>query len=113
MTYGALYSEALIIANKAGLDAQTFDSVIRGSRMDCGFYQTYMQYVLDGEEAHKFTLANAHKDLTYLNAMADAVGVATHIGCAAKNIYTHALNQGKGDDFCPTLSEVVANANGV
>ncbi|WP_171173625.1 NAD(P)-dependent oxidoreductase [Ruegeria sp. HKCCD8929] len=111
LTYGALYAEALAIAKKTGLNAQTFDSVIRGSRMDCGFYQTYMQYVLNGEEAHKFSLANAHKDLTYLNAMADAAGVATHIGCAVKNIYTHALNQGKGEAFCPRLSEIVAEAN--
>ena len=52
---------------------QTIDSGLRGSRMDCGFYQTFMGYTIEGNrEAHKFSLSNAFKDLTYLEAMADA-----------------------------------------
>ncbi len=45
--YGAIYAEALALAAKVGVTPQTFDSVIRGSRMDCGFYQTFMTYVLE------------------------------------------------------------------
>ena len=52
--YAAMYSEALALGAKMGIDAKRFDSVIRGSRMDCGFYQTFMGYALDGNrEAHK------------------------------------------------------------
>ncbi|MGA9253961.1 MAG: NAD(P)-dependent oxidoreductase, partial [Roseobacter sp.] len=55
--YAALYSEALTLGQKVGVSVETFDSVIRGSRMDCGFYQTFMGYALEGNrEAHKFTL---------------------------------------------------------
>ena len=43
MGYAALYSEALALAQKVGITPQRFDSVIRGGRMDCGFYQTFMQ----------------------------------------------------------------------
>ena len=39
--YAALYSEALTLGAKAGLTPEVFDSVIRGGRMDCGFYQTF------------------------------------------------------------------------
>ncbi len=62
MGYAALSSEALALGAKAGLSAQTFDSVIRGGRMDCGFCQTFFKYVPECDpDAHKFTL---NKDLS-------------------------------------------------
>ncbi|NJM83201.1 MAG: NAD(P)-dependent oxidoreductase [Tabrizicola sp.] len=62
--YAAIYAEALAVAAKAGISTATFDSVIRGGRMDCGFYQTFTGYALEGNcEAHRFTLSNAYKDL--------------------------------------------------
>ena len=61
MGYAALSSEAPALGAEAVLSAQTFDSVIRGGRMDCGFYRTF-KYVLECDpDAHKFTLS---KDLS-------------------------------------------------
>ncbi|MCT8973090.1 NAD(P)-dependent oxidoreductase [Microbaculum marinisediminis] len=112
--YGALYAEALAVARKVGISAQTFDSVIRGSRMDCGFYQTFIQYSLTGDrDVHKFTLSNAHKDLRYLAAMANEAVIANHIGAAAKNTYAYAEAIGRGGDYVPFLAEIIAEANGV
>ena len=114
--YAALYSEALALGRKVGISVETFDSVIRGSRMDCGFYQTFMGYALEGNrEAHKFTLTNALKDLTYLESMADAVGIANPTGNAAKNSFAMALAAG-GDgpeDYVPHLADFVARRNGM
>jgi len=113
MGYGAIYAEALTLAQKTGITPATFDKVIRGSRMDCGFYQTYMQYVLTRDpEAHKFTIANGAKDMRYLSALADAAGVANPVGSAIKNSYAAAVAAGKGGDFVPMLSDFVAAANG-
>ena len=112
--YGAIYAEALTLAEKTGIPPKVFDSVLRGSRMDCGFYQTFMQYVLNRDrDAHKFTIANAAKDTRYLASLADAEGIANPIGAAVKNAYAAALAAGKGDDFVPMLSDFVAAANGV
>ncbi len=114
--YAAIYSEALALSNKVGLSAERFDSIIRGSRMDCGFYQTFMGYTIDGNpEAHKFTLTNAHKDLRYLGAMADAAGVANPIGNAVKNSFSLALSSGGdgAEDYIPMLPEYVGRVNGV
>jgi 3-hydroxyisobutyrate dehydrogenase-like beta-hydroxyacid dehydrogenase len=112
--YGAIYAEALTLAQKTGIAPKVFDSVLRGSRMDCGFYQTYMQYVLTRDrEAHKFTIANAAKDTRYLAALAAAEGVANPIGSAVNNSYASALAAGKGGDFVPMLSDFVAAGNGV
>ena len=112
--YAALYAEALTLAKKVGITPQRFDSVIRGGRMDCGFYQTFMQWTLDGNrEAHKFTIANAAKDLRYLESMADAVGMVNPVGNAAKNSFAGVLAGGAGEDFVPMLATGIGRNNGV
>lgn len=114
--YAALYSEALALSRKVGISVEQFDSVIRGSRMDCGFYQTFMGYAVEGNrEVHKFTLTNALKDLRYLEAMADNVALANPIGNAVKNSFALASAAG-GDgpeDYVPHLVDFVARRNGL
>lgn len=114
MGYGAIYAEALTLAQKVGISPQTFDSVLRGSRMDCGFYQTFMAYVLErNREAHKFTLVNALKDMRYLESMADGVSFANPVGNAVKNSYALACAAGHEADFVPMLSDFIARLGGV
>ncbi|WP_110707933.1 NAD(P)-dependent oxidoreductase [Salinicola sp. CR57] len=109
MSYGAVFSEALTIGAKAGISPQTFDSVIRGSRMDSGFYQTFFQYVLERDrDAHRFTLANAGKDIRYVAALADALDVKADVAHAVSDLYASALDQGEGEKFVPELSDIVA-----
>lgn len=111
--YGALYAEALALCAKVGITPQNFDSVIRGGRMDCGFYQTFMQYTLDGNrDAHKFTIANAFKDLRYLESMADAAGLVNMMGNAVKNSFAVAAAQ-RPDDFVPMLPDHIARLNNI
>ncbi len=112
--YAALYSEALALAQKVGISPQRFDSVIRGGRMDCGFYQTFMGYTIDGNpEAHKFTLTNALKDLRYLESMADSVALVNPIGNATKNSFAAAVAAGGNGptDYVPMLVEYVGRLN--
>ena len=112
--YAALYAEALTVAQAVGIAPERFDAVIRNGRMDCGFYQTFMGYTLDGNpEAHKFTLKNAFKDLRYLESMADAAGIANSLGNAVKNSFGLALANGGEDLFVPMLPELVGKLNGV
>ena len=114
--YAALYSEALALSEKVGITTTQFDSVIRGSRMDCGFYQTFMGYAVGGDrEAHKFTLTNALKDMRYLEAMADGVELANPIGNAVKNSFAlaHAAGGNGPDDYVQHLVDFVSKRNGV
>lgn len=114
MGYAAIYAEALALAQKIGITPQTFDSVLRGSRMDCGFYQTFMQYVLERDrDAHKFTLVNGLKDVRYLESVANAAGVPNPVGNAVKNSFATAVAAGRGDDYVPMLSDWVASQNGI
>ncbi len=113
MGYAALYSEALMVGAKAGLTPQVFDSVIQNGRMDCGFYQTFRKYVIERDRnAHRFTIANAHKDMTYLAGFAQALGVANPVGAAVRNSFALAVGAGRGEDYVPMLSDIVAAMNG-
>jgi 3-hydroxyisobutyrate dehydrogenase-like beta-hydroxyacid dehydrogenase len=104
----------LTLAQKVGITPQRFDSVIRGGRMDCGFYQTFVRWTLEHERnAHKFTIANALKDLRYLEAMADAAGIVNPLGNAAKNSFAIAAAGGGADHYVPMLTGHIAAVNGV
>ena len=114
--YAAIYAEALALSNKVGISSERFDSVIRGGRMDNGFYQTFMGYTIEGNrEAHKFTLSNAFKDLRYLESMADAAGMVNPVGNAVKNSFALAVNEGGAgpENYVPHLVEYIGRANGI
>ncbi|MDP3897404.1 MAG: NAD(P)-dependent oxidoreductase [Mesorhizobium sp.] len=112
--YGAIYAEALALGAKAGLTPVVIDKVIRGGRMDCGFYQTFFKYVLERDrDAHKFALRNALKDLSYLSAFANASETANPIGASVRNSYALAVGMGRGEDYIPMLSDIIAEVNGV
>ena len=114
MGYAALYAEALALGAKAGLTPAVFDAVIRNGRMDSPFYRTFFQWVLDRDpNAHRFSIRNALKDMTYLSAFANASETANPVGAAVRNSFAMAVNAGKGDDFVPTLSDFIASVNNV
>jgi len=114
MGYAALYSEAMVLGQKAGLTPRVFDSVIRGGRMDCPFYQTFSDYVVNRNEfAHLFTLSNALKDMTYLASFAQAVRLVNPVGAAVRNSFAGAVAAGQGERFVPMLSDFIAQQNGV
>jgi 3-hydroxyisobutyrate dehydrogenase-like beta-hydroxyacid dehydrogenase len=114
MSYGALYSEALTLAAKVGVEPEVFDSVIRGGRMESPFYLTFMKYVLERDvNAHRFAIRNAHKDMRYVAEMANSAGVANWIGSAVKNYYAVAEATGHGDENVPQVSDVIAAMSGV
>ena len=114
MGYSAIYSEALTLGVKAGLTPKVFHSVINGSRMDCGFYQAFFDFVINrNENAQRFAIANALKDMTYLASFAQAAGVANPVGAVVRNGFATAVATGHGEKFVPALSDIVAGLNGV
>ena len=110
--YAALYSEALTLGAKAGLTPQVFDSVIRGGRMDCGFYQTFLQYVLERDpNAHRFASPMRLKDLTYLVRLRQCVGHGQPAWRGgAQFLRARRRDAGRASDYVPMLSDVIAEA---
>jgi 3-hydroxyisobutyrate dehydrogenase-like beta-hydroxyacid dehydrogenase len=114
MSYAALYSEAFALARKSGIGMETVNKVVSGGRMDCGFFQTFVQYSLNGEpNAHKFALTNGYKDMRYVEAMGEAVRLHNPIANAVKNSFALAEAAGRGQDYVPLLAEVIADLNGI
>ena len=113
MGYGALYSEALALGAKAGLEPKVFHEVISAGRMRNGFYDTFMRYVIERDpNAHAFAIENAAKDMRYLAQLANEVEAVNPIGAAVRNTYLTATTAGRGSDYLPTISDFVAEQNG-
>ncbi len=114
MGYAALFSEALAITRKAGLTVEQFHSVIGSGRMRSGFYDTFMKWSLERDpNAHKFTIANAHKDMRYLASMANEVGAVNNIQTLVKNSFAAMEAAGDGQKYVPMLADFVAHQNGL
>jgi hypothetical protein len=62
--------------------------------------------------AHQFTLTNGLKDTTYVEKLAQSVGLANPVGNAVKNSFALAVGTGRGDLHVPMLSDIVAELNG-
>jgi len=114
MGYAALFAEALAIARKAGLTVAQFHSVIGSGRMRSGFYDTFIQWSLAGNEnAHKFTIVNAHKDMRYLASMANEIGAVNNIQTLVKNSFAAMEAAGDGQKYVPMLADFIAHLNGL
>ena len=114
MSYGALYSEATVLAAKSGISPQKVNDVIGNSRLNTGFFETFMKYLVGRDpNAHQFSLTNAAKDISYVNQMAHDAGMANLMSAAAKQYYMHATAIGAGDDYLPMLVDHIAKLNGI
>lgn len=114
MGYAALYSEALAIARKSGLSAEQVNSVIAPGRLSNGFYETFMKWTLERDEnAHRFSITNAHKDMRYLANMANSVGAVNVVQAVVKNAFAAMEATGEGEKYVPMLADFVAGQNGL
>jgi 3-hydroxyisobutyrate dehydrogenase-like beta-hydroxyacid dehydrogenase len=114
MSYGALFTETVVLGAKIGISPQLIRNVIAPGRMGNGFFDTFMRYVVDRDrDAHKFTIANAAKDLRYVNNLANDARIMNIIGSAVRQYYAHVEAIGRADDYVPMLSDHVAALNGV
>ncbi len=113
MGYASLYAEATVLGAAVGVPPAKVRDVIGSSRLSNGFFDTFMTYAVDREEVHKFTISNAAKDLRYVNAMADEVGLVTVMAAAAKQYFAHVEASGHGADFVPKITDHVARLNGL
>jgi len=114
MGYAALFSEALAIARKAGLTVEQFHAVIGSGRMRSGFYDTFIKWSREGDEnAHRFTVSNAHKDMRYLASMASEIGAVNNLQALVKNGFAAMDAAGQGQRYVPMLADFVAQVNGL
>lgn len=111
--YVAVWSETYAMVRRMGADPAVFHEVVSNSGMNCGNFQNYSKFVLEGDpEGHRFSIANALKDLTYYNRMANRSGAATLASDGALQMLKLAGAMGYGDRFVPEMYAAALALNG-
>ena len=111
--YAALWAECYAMVARIGADPATFHAIVSASGMNCGNFQSFSRYVLEGDAtAHRFALSNALKDIGYYTRMADRAGAATLMSDAALQMLKVGQALGFGDRFLPELADVALTLNG-
>lgn len=114
MSYAALYSEVTALGAKVGIPPATIQRVIGSSRLGNGFFDTFMSYAVDRDrDAHKFSIANASKDVRYANSMAGEAGALTLMLSATRQYFAQVEAQGFGEDYVPWIADHIARMNGL
>ena len=114
MSYAALYSEVTALGAKVGIPPATVQRVIGSSRLGNGFFDTFMSYAVDRDrDAHKFSIANASKDVRYALAMAAEAGALSPMASATRQYFTQVEAQGFAEDYVPFMADHIARMNGL
>ena len=110
--YAAIWSECYGVVAKLGVEPAAFREVISNSGMNCGNFQAFSKYAVDGDpEGHRFTIANAYKDLGYYDRMATRLRTATLASDGVLQILKLGLAMGLGDRFIPQMADIVRTLN--
>jgi len=111
--YAAVWSECYAVIRKLGVAPGIFREIVGNSGMNCANFQNFSKYIVEGDpEGHRFTLANAFKDLGYYERMATRHGAATLMSDGALQTLKLALSQGMGERYVPEMVDIVLALNG-
>jgi 3-hydroxyisobutyrate dehydrogenase-like beta-hydroxyacid dehydrogenase len=111
--YAAIWSECYAMVAKVGADPGVFREIVSNSGMNCGNFQSFSKYAVEGDpEAHRFTLANCFKDMSYYERMATRAGAATLMSDGALQTLKLGLAMGMGERYISEMVDVVKRLNG-
>ncbi len=115
MGQAALIAEALCACKATGVDLQRFRDVISAGGGNSGIFQMVVPAILDegSFDGMKFSIANATKDLRYLNSMLAEASAATPMAALTYNAFVHAGNNGFADGLVGALVADQAAMNNV
>ena len=110
--YAAVWAECYAMIDKIGASPAAFREVVSNSGMNCANFQNFSKYAVEGDPTgHKFTLANAFKDLTYYHRLASRHHAATLMSDAALQTIKLGLSQGLAEAYVPEMTDIVRRLN--
>ena len=110
--YAAVWSECYATLDKLGIEANVLREVVTNSGMNCGNFQNFSKYAVDGDpNAHKFSIANACKDLAYYTRMADGLGATTLLSDGTFQTLKLGMAMGMGERYVPEMVDIVRALN--
>lgn len=111
--YAAIWAECYAMVKKVGADPAVFREIVTNSGMNCGNFQSFSKYAVEGDAgAHKFTIVNGAKDLTYYSRLANKLGAATLMSDGALQTLKLGVAMGMGERFMPQIGDIVLALNG-
>ena len=110
--YAAIWSECYAMVEKIGIEPGVLREVVTNSGMNCGNFQNFSKYAVEGDpNAHKFSIANACKDLTYYTRLAErARGGDADVGRRAADAEARRWRWGSASATCRRWSTSCAGA---
>ena len=105
-------AEALVAAQKGGIDLKALRDVISGGGANSVMFQRLAAYLIEGDETQlRFAITNAAKDLRYFTHMAEALPMATPAAQTVYQTFLAASNSGHGDWYVPKIIDVLTAQN--
>jgi 3-hydroxyisobutyrate dehydrogenase-like beta-hydroxyacid dehydrogenase len=110
--YAAVWSECYALIERIGAKPAAFHEVVSNSGMNCPNFQNFSKYPVSGDPSgHKFTLANAFKDLGYYSRLAMKHRAATLMSDGALQTLKLGMAMGMGDAYVPEMVDIVRRLN--
>lgn len=110
--YAAVWSEAYSMIEAAGLDTKVLHEIVTNSGLNCGNFQSYSKYILEGDpNAHKFALVNCLKDISYYNRLAARHNAATLVSDGILQTLKLGKNMGYGERYMTQMADIFRTLN--
>ena len=110
--YTALIAEGLAVCASAGLDMRKLHEVMSAGAADSGVMRKMVPPLLDGDlTGHQFSLANAHKDVSYFARLIADIGTRSFLVEGVLATYAAALEKGFGERMMASLCEMHERLN--
>lgn len=109
MTTATAWSEALGMADKAGIERQKLYDVVSAGPLHSGMMDFVSAYGLDNDPTKlAFSVNNALKDVGYYRKMAQEADFTTVVSDGAFNALSAAVESGQGDNMVPQMVDFFA-----
>lgn len=114
ITLNVVTAEALTLAETIGLNRDLAIEVMSGTPAGQGHMSTtYPAKVLQGDLSPAFMLNLAHKDLGLALDLANSVNVPLSLGAAAREVYSLARSQGRGEEDWTAIYDLMRKMAGL
>jgi 3-hydroxyisobutyrate dehydrogenase-like beta-hydroxyacid dehydrogenase len=111
--YGMVTAEAIVAAKKGGIDLKALRDVVSGGGANSVMFQRLAAYAIENDNTQlRFAINNATKDVRYFVHMCESLPMAAPVAQAIHQAYLMAANTGHGDQFVPTMVDVIGEWNG-
>jgi 3-hydroxyisobutyrate dehydrogenase-like beta-hydroxyacid dehydrogenase len=110
--YGMITAEAIVAAKKGGIDLKALRDVVSGGGANSVMFQRLIAYAVDNDNTQlRFAINNAQKDVRYFVHMCESLPMAAPVAQAIHQAYLMANNMGHGDQYVPTMVDVIGGWN--